>query len=100
MKRLLALLFLLSCGPAWAEDLPEPPTPPSRIPEAEAAPVPDREISAGIASAADTASVELRDFQSPASQPGLGFTPGSRFRTPQERKPVQTPGVSISVPLQ
>ena len=31
--------------------------------------------------------------------PSVGFAPGSRYQTTEDRKPIQTPGFSISVPL-
>jgi hypothetical protein len=83
-----------------AEPLPEPPVPPSRIPEPDIAPTPDRDARTGLLPEAQRAGVELKVFNAPSYDAGMAFGPGSRFRTPEERKPLQTPGVSFTVPIE
>jgi hypothetical protein len=100
MIRLLLLTVLVAAVPAMAEPLPEPPAPPARVPEPDAAPTPDRDARGDSTPDTQHAGVELRVFRPAQGDTGLAFSPGSRFRTPEERKPMQTPGVSFTVPLE
>ena len=96
-----AILFLLLAGSvAAADELPVPPRPPGRIPTPDLAPVPDPDARTFADQSTDGTNVQIRFFRSDVQDPGAGFTPGSRFQTPEERKPIQTPGLSVSVPLQ
>jgi hypothetical protein len=100
MTRMLWLCVMIIASPAFAEDLPEPPLPPGNPPVAEAAPTPDIDARAPAAPAADRPSVDVRLYRSNAPDPSLGFAPGSRFQTAEDRKPIQTPGISVTFPLQ
>src|SRR4051794_4007788 len=100
MSRAVLSLLLLAAGPALAEQLPVPPVPPARMLSAEVAPVPNREAQTASASPKQHASLGLRSFQSTTDDSGLAFAPGSRYRTPEERKPVHMPGVSLIVPIE
>jgi hypothetical protein len=82
-----------------AAELPIPPIPPADHPSSTPAPVPDEQVRAPIAEVASGPSVALRFYRAPAYTTGAGFTPGSQFQTPEDRKPIQTPGFSVSVPL-
>ncbi|HVZ09417.1 hypothetical protein [Rhodopila sp.] len=62
--------------------------------------MPDRDISPGAADAIQRVSVGVKVFHAPTDDSGLAFAPGSRFHTPEERKPIQTPGLSVTVPIQ
>ena len=42
--------------------------------------------------------VDLRRIQ--RFYQGLGYAPGSHFATSEEKRPIQTPGLSVQVPLQ
>jgi hypothetical protein len=100
MRALLALpLFLGISSPAIAEGLPVPPIPPSIPPIADAAPVPNLDAEAPVAPSSDEPSVNVRLYRARMFDPGVGFVPGSRYQTAEDRKPIQTPGLSISVPL-
>ena len=44
--------------------------------------------------------VKLRLYRLRRPDGSMGFLPGSRFETSEERKAIQTPGISLSVPLQ
>ena len=98
MKIMLTGLLLLA-SPALAEPLPEPPTPPAHVPGPDVAPTPNPDARLR-SDAQEHASVELRMFQRPSTDFGQAFTPGSRFRTPEERRPLQTPGISLTVPIE
>jgi hypothetical protein len=100
MTRILLLALLLAAGPAVGEVLPEPPKPPERIPDPDLAPTPDRDARSDLRAPSQRAGVELKVFRPPSYDAGLAFTPGSRFRSPEERKPMQTPGVSFTVPIE
>jgi len=96
----LMLILLLAGFPAMAETLPEPPRPPERVPGPDVAPTPNADARFTSDGPTQQASVELKMFQRIPTDNGVAFTPGSRFRTPEERKPIQTPGISVTVPLQ
>lgn len=81
------------------QELPLPPTPPADYPLSAAAPVPDDSVRGPLAEVSSGPSVALRFYRIPMFEPGDGFTPGSRYQTPEDRKAVQTPGFSVSVPL-
>jgi hypothetical protein len=77
-----------------------PPIPPEHPPVAETAPVPNADARAPIAPQSASPTVDLRLYRARPYDPGLGFAPGSRYQTSEDRKPIQTPGLSINVPLQ
>jgi len=90
-------LFIAS--PGVAETLPVPPAPPTQVTQSQNAPVPNLDADGRLPSDEWHPYVVLRNFKPPAGQPGLGYTPGSQFRSPEERKTIQTPGVSFTVPI-
>ena len=100
MKILLAQMLLIGMGSAAvAEDLPVPPIPP-RIPQiADAAPVPNPDAEAPVPLSSDEPSFNVRLYRVRMYDPSAGFVPGSRYQSTEDRKPIQTPGLSISVPL-
>ena len=100
MTRLVLLCLMMFGCPALAEDLPEPPIPPENPPTAEAAPTPDLNARAPATPVSERPSVDVRLYRSNAPDPSSGFAPGSRFQTAEDRKPIQTPGISVTVPLQ
>ncbi len=100
MKIALALAVLTAiASPAVADTLPVPPIPPQVPPIADAAPVPDLNAEAPVTPASDQPSVNVRLYRARMYDPGFGFVPGSRYQSTEDRKPIQTPGLSISVPL-
>ncbi len=92
-------VWLAMASRADAADLPVPPVPPSSPPSSTAAPVPDNDFFPPQSAANAGPTVALKFFRSQTYDPGLGFSPGSRYRSSEERKPIQTPGISLSVPL-
>jgi hypothetical protein len=85
---------------ATTQDFPVPPIPPEHPPLAETAPVPNADASAPITPESAAPSVEVKLYRARPYDPGFGFAPGSRYQTSEDRKPIQTPGLIISVPLQ
>lgn len=81
-------------------NLPIPPTPPDNAPTDTAAPVPDSGRIAPMTLANAETQVKLRLYRLRRPDGSMGFLPGSRFETSEERKAIQTPGISLSVPLQ
>jgi hypothetical protein len=100
MRLLLALVILMRIGStAKAEDLPVPPVPPDIPPIADAAPVPNPDAAEPVTPSSDAPSVNVRMYRARMYDPSVGFVPGSRYESSEDRKPIQTPGLSISVPL-
>jgi hypothetical protein len=47
-----------------------------------------------------TTTLHVRIFSLDEHGSGLGFIPGSAYPAPEDRKPMQTPGITVSVPMQ
>jgi len=47
-----------------------------------------------------TTKFHVRVFSLDEHDSGLGFIPGSAYPAPEDRKPMQTPGITVSVPMQ
>ncbi len=99
MKYAVLLAALLLGPAAKAEDLPVPPIPPTNPPAADSAPVPDVNARAPVTPSSQEPSVDVRLYRAKPYDPSLGFAPGSRYQSTEDRKPIQTPGLSVSVPL-
>jgi hypothetical protein len=99
MRCVLLAVLLTMAAAAMADQLPVPPSPPAHPPSGEIAPVPDFDAHAPIAPISDQPTVDVRLYRARTYDPSLGFAPGSRYQTSEDRKPIQTPGLSISVPL-
>jgi hypothetical protein len=84
---------------AMSEALPVPPIPPAGPPLAEIAPTPNIDARAPAPAASDAPTVDVRLYRAKAYDPSMGFAPGSKYQDSEDRKPIQTPGFSISVPL-
>jgi hypothetical protein len=100
MKIVLALTLMMGIGSAAiADNLPVPPIPPNIPPIADAAPVPNLDAEAPITPSSGSPSVNVRLYRARMYDPSVGFVPGSHYQSTEDRKPIQTPGFSISVPL-
>jgi hypothetical protein len=95
----IAMTFTFASA-AFAHDLPIPPIPPERSPFGETAPVPNFDAVVPIAPVSNAPTVMIKQFRAQPYGPGLGFAPGSRYESAEDRKPIQTPGLTVSVPLQ
>jgi hypothetical protein len=99
MNRVLLAAILMSTSAAFARDLPVPPIPPERSAFGEKAPIPNLDASAPNGPVSNAPTLAVRQFRAQPYGPGLGFAPGSRYESAEDRKPIQTPGLSINVPL-
>lgn len=98
MIRHLALLgFALLVGAA-APSLPLPPTPPADPSLGEPAPVPDADVLPRGATDQGV-QVNLRMFTMREYGAGAAYIPGSAYQSPEERKAMQTPGFTVSMPV-
>jgi hypothetical protein len=100
VRRILLAAFIVFGPAALAEDLPVPPIPPEHPPLGQVAPVPNIDAREPVAATSNAPSIDVRLYRARPYDPGLGFAPGSRYQTSEDRKAIQTPGLSISVPLQ
>jgi hypothetical protein len=80
--------------------LPVPPIPPARPPVDQLAPVPDLYAKAPVGTAAGGAQITISDFRVRRLDQSLGYTPGSHYRDSEDRRVIQTPGLSVRVPIQ
>jgi hypothetical protein len=102
MKRtgLILLVLLAATGAAPVPPLPVPPIPPAHPPMEQSAPVPNPDLQ-GPAEASKGPQVSFTDFRLDRDkQSSLGYAPGSQFQTNEDRRVIQTPGLSVRVPLQ
>ena len=102
MNRTGAALFLLLliAGAAPAPSLPVPPIPPLHPPAAQSAPIPNPDARAPLDRSAGGTQVGFTDFRLDRDTQSLGYSPGSQFQTSEDRRVVQTPGLTVRVPLQ
>jgi hypothetical protein len=96
---LILLMGLATAAAAPGPDLPIPPIPPKRPPTDVAAPVPDSDVRAPLVIASEDPRVQIRNFRVDRYDQSRGFLPGSRYESSEERKGIQTPGLSVTVPL-
>jgi len=95
----LALLATAGAAPARRQ-LPVPPIPPANPPSSQVAPTPDRDSTAPADTAGNGIQVRPYDFRVRRFKDGMGFAPGSQFESAEDKRAIQTPGVSVRVPLQ
>lgn len=97
--RILFVFAIIVSSPVFAEDLPVPPIPPDSLALSETAPIPDLDARVPFTPASERPSVDVKFFRNQPPDPSMGFAPGSRYQSSEDRKPIQTPGLSVSVPL-
>jgi hypothetical protein len=101
MRACCAVLALLAtAGASPPRPLPLPPLPPAHPPTDQSAPVPDRDVQAPSGAGVLGPRVTVQDFRVRRFNQGLGYAPGSQYETSEEKRPIQTPGLSVQVPLQ
>ena len=96
----MALVLGLAAMGAGPPTLPVPPIPPAHPPTDQAAPVPDINAEAPSARGAQGMKWSLNDFRVNRYGSSLGYSRGSQFQTSEEKRPIQTPGLTLRVPLQ
>jgi hypothetical protein len=95
---LLALVFTAGASPKHS--LPVPPIPPANPPRDQSAPVPNPDVRAPTEISSQGARVGLQDFRARRfNNEGLGYTPGSQYENTEDKRAIQTPGLSVQVPL-
>lgn len=99
----IACLLILVAGPAVAQPLPGrtmpvPPIPPAAPPAADLAPRPNPDILPPVAGP-DGVRVRPEVFSAARPDTSMGFAPGSRYQSSDERSLWQTPGLRMTVPL-
>jgi hypothetical protein len=101
MMRIWGMVFLplATMGASPLRSLPVPPIPPPHPPADQSAPVSDRDATGPLSPASPGPRVTLQDFRADRLQQGFGYTPGSQFETSEDKRPIQTPGLTVQVPL-
>ena len=101
MRTWLTLFALFATAAAApAPSLPVPPIPPARPPMAQSAPIPDPDARGPQDRSSGGAQVNFTDFRLDRDNQSLGYAPGSQFQTTEDRRSIQTPGLTLRVPLQ
>ena len=85
---------------AMADQLPVPPIPPEHPDLGDNAPVPNIDAREPAMPVSSAPTVDVRFFRVKRYDPSQGFVPGSRYQSTEDRKAIQTPGLTVSVPLQ
>jgi hypothetical protein len=94
------LVLVLTTGASPPRGLPVPPIPPADPQTAQRAPVPDRDAQGPAAIVPEGPHVRVQDFRADRfNNQGLGYTPGSHYSTSEDRRPIQTPGLAVQLPL-
>jgi hypothetical protein len=99
MKSIAVVSWFLLVGSAAAQDLPTPPVPPDHPPQADGAPVPNIDAQAPLQVKEEGTSVNVMLYRAHYFDPSMGFAPGSKYQSSEDRKAIQTPGFSVTVPL-
>src|SRR5689334_12971018 len=100
MRRIVILVATVGLIMAAApSELPVPPIPPQQGPGNQTAPVPDEQAEQPDARSSATTRFRLKDYKVNRFDLSAGFMPGSHYQTSEERKPIQTPGFSVTVPI-
>lgn len=84
---------------AARSSLPLPPLPPADAQTGEPAPLPDGNLPPSPSVGTETTKFNVRMFSLDEHGGGLAFIPGSAYVPPEDRKPMQTPGITVSLPV-
>jgi hypothetical protein len=96
----LSAALLIAAGPPEDGGFPIPPIPPAHPPADVAAPTPNADAHGPVTYASTDPRLAIEFYRAKRYDMSRGFAPGSRFQTSEDRKPIQTPGISITVPIQ
>src|SRR6476646_3058689 len=91
-----------STKPVWSRRTPIPPIPQpsSRLARLAPAPTPDRDARPPPEpNSSPHTKVTPTDFRAPKVDADAGFPYGSRFRSPEDVRPIQTSGFTLTIPL-
>jgi hypothetical protein len=94
-----AFVLLATAAASPHPSLPIPPIPPAHPPADEAAPMPDPDLRPPAGEIRSGPQIKLQDFRQGREDQSLGYSPGSHFRTSEDKRVIQTPGLSVQVPL-
>ena len=61
--------------------------------------MPNPDAQAPLSTDSQGAHMSVQDFRADRFDQALGYTPGSQFQTSEDKRPIQTPGVAVQVPL-
>jgi hypothetical protein len=101
MRRWWAVFVLLATAAAGpAPSLPVPPIPPAHPPLGQSAPMPNPNAVAPLEASPRGPEVRVSNFRLRRYDQSLGYTPGSQFQSSEEKRVIQTPGLTLRVPLQ
>ena len=99
-RRGLALLLLFTAtGAGPAPSLPLPPVLPEHPRTDQTAPIPNPDARGPRDAASIGTEVQVTDFRASRQNQSLGYSPGSQFQTGEDRRSIQTPGLTVRVPL-
>ncbi len=62
--------------------------------------MPDRDITGPLEAAPTGPQFDISNFRVRRYNGSLGYTPGSQFESSEDKRPIQTPGLTLRVPLQ
>ena len=94
------LLLFTATGAGPAPTLPLPPVPPEHPPTEQTAPIPNHGCPWAARHRFSRNAVQITDFRVPRRDASKGYTPGSHFQSSSERRDIDTPGLTVRVPLQ
>jgi len=94
------LFATVGAAPGPTSSLPVPPIPPAHPPTGQLAPVPNPELRGTQDPVSRGTQVSITDFRVPQPNQSLGYAPGSHFQSSSERRDIDTPGLTVRVPLQ
>ena len=99
IRTLLALSLLLSTAALAVEQrLPVPPIPPLRPPSQDA-PMPDLDMRDPlIEGGPPSVTLDMSIHRRTSPDTSQGYTPGSRYRNDDDRKPLAVPGLRLHIP--
>ena len=66
----------------------------------QSAPMPNRDITGPLVLEPQGAQFSVSNFRIRRTDQSLGYGPGSQYETTEDKRPIQTPGLTIRVPLQ
>jgi hypothetical protein len=92
----------ISTKAVWSRKTPIPPIPPHATTQlAKPAPVPDQDAQPPPdPNSTPHTKVSVANFRrQPTADSGAGFPYGSQFQSREEARPIQTPGLTVTIPL-